>query len=183
MGTMTAQRTLNYGVKAGLITGLGSSIADCLYACIGAFGLYFMSDFLLSYQKIINIFGGSLILVMGIRLMIRKSESTQSQPTAAGGVKMFLSSFAVGITNPAAILTFLFAFSYFGISEQTGIFQGIQLVSGVFIGTYIWWGSLSVVISVLKNKAKNHNFRNMNRIFGVILSLFGAAVFIRTLRL
>lgn len=38
VGAMTAQRTWNYGIKAGLLTGLGSSVADCIYACIGAFG-------------------------------------------------------------------------------------------------------------------------------------------------
>ena len=47
VGTMTVQRTWSFGVRAGLLTGLGSSVADCLYACIGAFGLTLLSDFLL----------------------------------------------------------------------------------------------------------------------------------------
>lgn len=50
VGAMTAQRTLNYGMKAGLLTGLGSSAADCIYACIGVFGLTLISDFLMKYQ-------------------------------------------------------------------------------------------------------------------------------------
>lgn len=31
VGTMTVQHTLSSGIKAGLFTGLGSSVADCFY--------------------------------------------------------------------------------------------------------------------------------------------------------
>lgn len=140
VGALTVRRTFRYGIRAGFLTGLGSSAADCFYACVGVFGFTLISDFLLSYQKVINILGGSLILVMGVRLLLCQAESMEEKSEAMGAVKRFLSSFAVGITNPAAILTFLFAFTYFGISTDAGILQGVSLVCGVFIGTYIWWG-------------------------------------------
>lgn len=180
VGAMTVQRTLAYGFKAGLMTGLGSSVADCIYACIGAFGLTLVSDFLLKYQGIIHILGGILVLIMGLRLLLRTGQTDSLQKPAAGGVKMFLSSFVIGITNPVAILTFLFAFSYFGISGKAGWVDAIWLVIGVFIGTYIWWGLLSAAVSLIKKKTVNHCFRYMNTIFGGILILFSAVVFIKT---
>lgn len=180
VGTMTVQRTFSHGFRAGLLTGLGSSVADCLYACVGAFGLTLISDFLLKYQTVINILGGTLILVMGFNLILRKQKTEKPQKPVTGNIKMFLTSFMIGITNPAAILTFLFAFSYFGITGQTGWSNGIQLVSGVFIGTYIWWGSLTAVVSFIKRKTGNRNFPYMNKVFGVILALFSAIVFIKT---
>lgn len=177
---MTVQRTLSHGFKAGLLTGLGSSAADCLYACVGAFGLTIVSDFLLKYQTVINILGGTLIVAMGLSLILRKKEQEKPQKQVSGNIKMFLTSFAVGITNPAAILTFLFAFSYFGISGNIGLSGGVQLVAGVFIGTYIWWGSLSAAVSLIKRKTGNCSMNRANKVFGVILILFGAAVFIKT---
>lgn len=180
VGAMTAQRTLNYGMRAGLLTGLGSSVADCLYACVGAFGLTLISDFLLRYQRIINLAGGCLILGMGIRMLLAKKVGTQQTSDAAVGIGMFVSSFAVGITNPTAILTFLFAFSWFGIQGQTGLSEGICLVCGVFIGTYLWWGTLSGIVTVLKKKAENNRLPIMNRIFGTVLSIFGAVVLVKT---
>lgn len=180
VGAMTVQRTWNNGIRAGLFTGLGSSAADCLYAAVGAFGLTLLSDFLLKYQSIIHVLGGGLILFMGIRLVIKKEEAVSPKEDAAGLWKMFVSSFAVGITNPAAILTFLFAFSYFGISAQSGPFQGIMLVSGVFIGTYIWWGALTAATGIIRRKAGKFGFRHMNRVFGMVLCLFGAVVLVRT---
>lgn len=180
VGALTVQRTIKYGWGAGLVTGLGSSIADCCYACIGAFGLTLISDFLLKHQSIIHILGGGLVLVMGTQLLFGKDAVEQKESTASGGIRLFFSSFAVGITNPAAILTFLFAFSWFGISGKTGIAQGTGLVCGVFIGTFIWWGFLSIVTSMLKKRSKKRSLQKMNQIFGTILILLGLVVFIRT---
>lgn len=179
VGTLAAQRAYRHGFAAGLKTGLGSSAADCLYAACGAFGLTFLSDFLLQYQTIIGIAGGCLILLMGIQILLKKNEDAMAAKQEEGNIRMFLSSFAVGITNPTAILTFLFAFSYFGITGKTGIMQGIQLVTGVFAGTFLWWCMLSAGVVFLKKKTGGGSFRYMNQIFGTILILFGAVIFIK----
>jgi len=178
VGAMTVQRTWNYGIKAGLLTGFGSSVADCIYACVGAFGLTVISEFLLKYQTVINLAGGGLVMYMGLHLLLSKKKPDEI-PSVSGRIKTFLSSFLVGITNPVAILTFLFAFSYFGISGDTNLIQGIYLVSGVFLGTYLWWTALSVIVGILKGRQKKDHLQIMNRIFGVILCLFGMVVFIR----
>lgn len=178
VGAMTVQRTWNYGIKAGLLTGLGSSAADCIYACVGAFGLTVISEFLLKYQTVINLAGGALVLYMGVPLLLCKKKPDEI-PSVSRRIKTFLSSFLVGITNPAAVLTFLFAFSYFGISGDTNLIQGICLVIGVFLGTYLWWTALSVIVNILKGRQKKDHLQIMNRIFGVILCLFGMVVFIR----
>ena len=178
VGAMTVQRTWNYGIKAGLLTGFGSSVADCIYACVGAFGLTVISEFLLKYQTVINLAGGGLVMYMGLHLLLSKKKPDEI-PSVFGRIKTFLSSFLVGITNPAAVLTFLFAFSYFGISGDTNLIQGICLVIGVFLGTYLWWTALSVIVGILKGRQKKDHLQVMNRIFGVILCLFGMVVFIR----
>ncbi len=63
------------------------------------------------------------------------------------------------------------------------LLRGIMLVSGVFIGTYIWWGTLTVVTNSIKKRTGKFSFRNMNRVFGMILCLFGAGVLVRLLLL
>ena len=181
VGALTVQRTFTIGVKAGLLTGLGSSAADCLYACVGVFGLTVISDFLLSHQAVINVLGGGLVLIYGIGLLLRKKEETEEKQSSTAPVAMFLSSFAVGITNPTAVLTFLFAFSYFEISGNAGAGQGISLICGVFTGTYIWWICLTAVTEIFRSRSKRFALTRMNRVFGSILCLFGISVFVRTL--
>lgn len=180
VGTMTIQRTWNGGIRAGLFTGLGSSVADCFYACVGVFGLTLISDFLLKYQVVIHILGGSFVLFMGIGLLLKKEDTIPTESKTIHPIQMFFSSFIVGITNPAAIVTFLFAFSYFGISPNAGLFRKILLVIGVLIGTYIWWGALSTLTNTIRKKTKNFDFRYLNRIFGTILCLFGVVVLLPT---
>lgn len=178
VGAMTVQRTLNRGMGAGLLTGLGSSAADCLYACVGVFGLTFISDFLLKYQTVITVIGGVFVLIMGISHLVKKSVENRAQKSAEGA-KMFLSSFTVGITNPAAILTFLFAFTYFGIGEISGAVNGVLLVLGVFIGTYIWWGGLSGAVCIIKRRSGNRQLPYLNKLFGGILILFAAVIIVK----
>ncbi len=180
VGAMTVQRTWEHGIRAGLLTGMGSSVADCIYAGIGAFGLTMVSDFLLEYQTVIHLVGGAIVLLMGTRLLFRKGEAAEV-PAVSGKWKMLLSSFAVGITNPAAILTFLFAFSWFGIAESSASGSGWLVVVGVFIGTYLWWGGLSAAVALARKKKKTGSFQKMNRIFGVVLSVFGLIVFIQAI--
>ena len=179
IGALTVQRTWSLGVKAGLLTGLGSSMADCFYACAPAFGLTLISDFLLRFQGVITALGGGLILAMGLKSLIHPQGELPPDEEMLGGAKLFLTSFAIGITNPAAILTFLFAFSYFGISEANGWSDSIYLVAGVFLGTYFWWGTLSSLTQLIKRKAARFRLDTMNRIFGGILCAFGMIVFIR----
>lgn len=179
VGAMTVQRTLERGFCAGLLTGLGSSAADCLYACVGVFGLSFISDFLLKYQVIINVIGGVFVLAMGVSQLVQKPAKSAPQRSAERA-RMFFSSFAVGITNPAAVLTFLFAFTYFGITGNSGVLNGSLLVIGIFIGTYIWWGTLSGAVCLIKRKTGNRGLPYMNKIFGVILILFAVVILAKT---
>lgn len=179
VGALTVQRTWSAGVRAGFLTGLGSSAADCFYACVGAFGLTLISDFLLRFQGIITVLGGILILVMGLKSVVHPQGELLSDERTPGGAKLFLTAFAIGITNPAAILTFLFAFSYFGIPKVSGWRDGIYLVAGVFLGTYFWWGTLAALTRLIKRRAAKFQIPTMNRIFGGILCTFGILVFLR----
>ncbi len=181
VGALTVQRTLRYGPRAGLLTGLGSSAADCCYAAVGAFGLTIVSDLLLQVQAAIHLLGGGLILFLGISLLHRKQDTPSRETGSVGRLSLFLSSFAIGITNPAAILTFLFAFSWLGISGGLAFWEGTLLVLGVFFGTYLWWGVLTLAASLTRRKAAAIDPARMNRVFGIILCLLGAVVWLRLL--
>ena len=148
---------------------------------MGVFGLTLISDFLLRRQGAITALGGVPVLAMGLKSLIRPQGELPPDEETMGCLKLFFTSFAIGITNPAAILTFLFAFSYFGISEVSGWGDGSLLVPGVFPGTCFWWGILSASTQFIRRKAAKFQLRTMNRIFGIVLCLFGMIVFLRLL--
>ena len=179
IGALTMQRTFSYGRKAGLLTGLGSSLADCFHASVGVFGITLISDFISQHEQTVNLLGGSLILFMGIRLLLGKKTQEMEQQGAMESAKMVVSTFALGMTNPATIFIFLFAFSYFGLSGEAGIWQKALVVCGVFGGTFIWWGLIAGIVPLIREKAVTFRERYMNKVFGTLLCLLGVVVFIR----
>lgn len=180
IGAMTVQRVISYGKWSGIVSGMGSSAADTIYACIGAFGLTIISDFLITYQTAINILGSLFILFIGTTMFFKNKQITEADQNAKNDITLFLSSFAVGITNPTAILSFIFAFSYFGIT-QMNIGNGISLVLGIFIGTLIWWIVLTILVQILKKKFINYGIIKLNKIFSIILILFSIVIFLQTI--
>ena len=180
VGAMTVQQALTRGFRFGLVTGIGSSMADCLYACVGAFGLTIISDFLTEYQIPINCVGAAFIIVLGLLMLLKRRRETKVKAEGANAIMLFFSSFIVGITNPAAILTFLFAFTNFGIEGTLNLSEGGMLVLGVFAGTMVWWITLSALASCFKKKMKERGIKILNLIFGIILIGFGIFVLIRT---
>ena len=118
-------------------------------------------------------------MVMGLGLLLRKSGADAPEVTNVQGIKLFLSSFAVGITNPAAILTFLFVFSWFGLEGRMAPLDGFLLVTGVFTGTYIWWTALSAGVAAIKKRMKKYSLRTIEKCFGVVLLGFSLVIFVR----
>lgn len=178
IGMLAIQRTLQDGIKAGLLTGLGSSTADCIYAAVGAFGITIVSDFIEKYQIYINIIGGCILFVFGIRMMQKKMKEIKEEREISK-VKIFLSSFLIGITNPVAFFGFLFAFSYFHLGDNLGLIGAVFLVIGVFVGTFFWWLILSDIVYRFREKAVRHE-GVINRISGGLLIAFGVVIFIRS---
>lgn len=179
IGALAVQRTFRYGRRAGLLTGLGSSVADSFHACVGVFGITLISDFITRYEKVIYMAGGSLILFMGARLLSGKQEAEPEKRSAARSAGMCLSSFLIGITNPAMVFLFLVAFSFFDVPVGATAVQRIFLICGVFLGTYVWWGLIAAAVPFVQKKAAGFKICYVNRIFGTILCLLGAVVFLK----
>jgi threonine/homoserine/homoserine lactone efflux protein len=181
VGALCVSRSLHYGVRSGIVTGLGASTAELFYSIVGAFGITVVSGFLERNSIVINILGGVLVIAMGVMTFLKapKQQKDKNKTSYAG---MFLSAFAVCITNPAAVVTYLFAFSYFGINGTLGVTNGILLVIGIVAGTQIWWMTLSFLSQLIKKKTGEKGFAVMNKVFGLIMIGFGAVVYIKVIK-
>lgn len=175
IGALTIRRTLAYGFLAGFITGMGSSVADLLYASVGIFGLTMVSDFVEDYQQIISLIGGMIIFTLGLFIWKNNSipksevESKKNLPTC------FFSSLALSIANPAMLLTFLAAFTIFKIGGTLDVTAKSSLLLGILIGTICWWGGLTGIISLFRKKMTDRIYILLNRILGALLFLLGIA--------
>lgn len=178
VGTLTLQRTITNNKISGLITGLGSSTADVIYALIGVFGITFISSFLLEFQIAINILGSIFILYLGFKTFHKKM--VLKEESKINYLKQYLSSFLIGITNPTAILSFIFAFSYMNVESSANATSRILVVLGVLLGTLIWWSVLVVLGTYLKKKMNDKLVQKVNKVFGLILIVFGTVILLNT---
>ena len=173
IGALTIQRTLEKGFFAGLVTGAGSSAADLIYSCVGVFGITIISDFLTAHPAIIRVIGGILILILGLGILRKKELPHVQQDNKEAAVFYFFSSFTAAILNPATILSFMIAFTAFGVSGNLNAYRGIALIIGILTGTLCWWAALSGVVAHFRKRVTNHIYKWLNRILGCFMTLFG----------
>lgn len=181
IGALTIHRTLEGGFWYGFITGLGSSVADVIYAIAGIFGITFISSFLQRNEKICSFCGAVLIFCYGV-IIIRKKPKNMNHVIEVKGktyLAGFISAFLIAIMNPSTVLSFVVAFSTFGLIDQYSISEGAQIVLGILLGTGIWWGTLSLLVHRGRKKITENIYKKMNFILGTLLILFAVYMVLR----
>ena len=177
IGVLCIRRTLAEGRLAGFVTGLGAATADTVYGAVAAFGLTAVSAFLVSQQDWLRLIGGAFLCYLGVRTFLARPApqvdvaGDRSSRTLAGD---YVSSFLLTITNPLTILSFAAVFAGLGLgSGYDDLGSALLLVAGVFTGSALWWLLLSGGVSLLRGRITENGLRWVNRVSGVIITLFG----------
>lgn len=168
------RRTLAEGRTSGLVTGLGAATADALYGCIAGFGLTFISRILISQQLWFNLAGGMFLCCLGIKTFL--AEPAEELPSAKRNnfVGAYTSTFFLTLTNPITILSFAAIFAGLGLVNASGNYTSAgAMISGVFIGSGLWWIILSGGVGAFRKSFNLHRLQWINRISGVTITGFG----------
>ena len=176
IGIMCIRRTLTEGRLRGLIIGLGAATADFLYGCIAAFGITIISDTLVSQRIWIRLVGGALLLYLGVRTF-RKIPADPKIPINNSGIlRTYLTAFLITLTNPLTIFAFLAVFAALGLGSDLSNFSESALVAGVFIGSGLWFLSLSSGVILFRKKLDLVGLGWVNKIAGVLIIFSGIIV-------
>ena len=180
VGALTIKRTVLHGGGAGLMTRLGSSAADLMYACLSVFGLTLVTDYMLRYQSLLSIVGGVFIIGMALSTGFKAPCDTTDQVGASTLVGCFSSAFMIALTNPATILTYMLAFSIFQIQGFSSMWHCVSLIGGIFVGTCSWWFFIVFLLKIMKGRSSkkgrmrlNQGLASMLFVLGVIILLGG----------
>jgi threonine/homoserine/homoserine lactone efflux protein len=174
IGMLVIRRTLTDGRLLGLLTGLGAAVADALYGCVGAFGLTFISSFLMGYAFWTKLIGGAFLVYLGISTFRAKPREESANNSKVRYLTAFVSTLALTLTNPATILSFMAVFAGLGLGTAAGDYGAAGIVvAGVFIGSAIWWLLLSGGVALVRHKLKPDTMKWINYSSGAFLSAFG----------
>lgn len=182
VGLVCIQRTLAKNKISGLISGLGSSTADACLALVSAFSIRFVLDFITNNHVIMRILGALLLIFIGISSFFKETENKKVRiSTALRHIDEFLSGFVMTITNP--LTAFVFFAGFASINSKVGHSFTISLlfVIGVFLGSLLWWFSLTLITEKLSHKIKDGHIDNINKIFSSLIVIIGSILLISVL--
>jgi len=174
IGILCIRRTLSRGKMVGFLSGLGAATADGLYGAIAGFGLTFLVDFLIGKQIWLRLIGGALLCILGAKTFLSKPAEQGTSEDGSNRWHAYLSTLLLTLTNPLTILFFVAVFAGLGIGTEGGdyLLAGI-LVSGVFMGSGMWWLILSGFTGLLQKLLNPKRLQWLNRISGLIILGFG----------
>ena len=174
IGVMIVQRTLTRGNWAGFFSGVGAAISDLVYALIAGYGFSLIISFIETHQLTLQVGGGAILMVFGIFTFLqnpikqirtpRKSNITYWQDV--------VTTFALTITNPLAVFTFLIIFASFDVFVEAQEKNLIYVVLiGVFMGALLWWMNLTLLVGLFRRFINIRRLWWINKISGASIAV------------
>jgi len=173
IGILCIRKTLAEGHVPGFIIGLGAASADAIYGCIAAFGLSVVSNLLLSQQIWFRLIGGVFLCYLGIKTFIARPANQSVPINGRGLLASYVSTFLLTLTNPISILAFIGIFAALGLGNGLDLSSAWTLVLGVFLGSVLWFLTLSTSVTLFRDKISHVGLGWVNRISGILIIAFG----------
>lgn len=176
IGVLCIQHALLRGMLYGLVAGLGAALADAIYGAMAGFGVTVFSNFLTTYQFWFQLGGAIFLWYLGSSIFFSKPEPEKKDAIPLSLWRVFLTTFALTLTNPMTIVCFAGVYAGLGIcTAEFSFVPAVVLTLGVLVGSSAWWLLLSCGVSYLgrwtSSTAPTHW---LNRISGGIILAFAA---------
>lgn len=173
IGIICVRKTLTEGRMHGMVIGLGAATADLFYGSVAAFGLTIISDTLQSQRVWIRLVGGALLLFLGIRTFRARPADPKMPLRHTGIIRSYFTTIFLTFTNPITIFAFIAVFSALGLGDGLGFFSASILVSGVFLGSGLWFLILSSGVTLFRKKLDLGGMKWVNKIAGALIFISG----------
>jgi len=172
------RRTLTLGKRHGLMSGLGAAVADALYGAMAALGLTVVSGIIEENQTLFFILGGIVLCLLGVRTFLCQREKQARPVDTMVHAGNFFSTFLLTLMNPMTVLAFMAAFASANLSAIAHMSKSL-LILGVFLGSGLWWITLSLLAGVFRSVVNEEHMGTINRIAGTLIVICGVLVMLQ----
>lgn len=173
IGALCINRTLERGFLAGVAGGLGTAIADGVYATLAAFGFATFSAILTGIDIPMRLAGGVFMLYLGRKTFQAKPRVVAATVSARDLVGTTAATFFLTITNPMTILSFIALFAGLGLASASGVSAALTVIAGVVLGSMLWWTVLSGGVALVRHRLPPAFAIWTSRVSAIILLGFG----------
>ncbi len=185
VGILCIQRTLNKGRWYGLVTGVGASVSDIIYALITGFGMSFVMDLITEPQTLfyLKVFGSLLLMAFGIYCW--RTDPTKKMHISGNRkgtlIHNGVTAFLVTFSNPLIIFLFMALFAQFTFVIPDHPFEMFLGYMSIVAGALIWWYGLTWLIDKIREKFDNNGILLINKIIGSLVIVLSIVILIGTI--
>ena len=174
VGILYVRRTLEHGVRFGLVIGASAACWDMVNGIVAAFGITLISNIITLEQYSIHLVSGIILLVMGYIVCRGQPVAEKAVKAPRGHTWAFFSTALLVLTNSLTLFAFAAAFAVIGVKNIVGHpASGLMLVAGVFFGSLTWFVLLAGLVHLFKKKVMQVGLTLVNRVEGALLTLCG----------
>ena len=177
MGLICLRRTLTRGRSAGLTSALGISLAYGFWSYVAIHGLTAVSSWVEQEKNILEFAIALFFFLYGLHGIFNTPDTRypalQNNDNASG----FLPVFLVVFLNPSTFIMFVVLFTLFGVTKNHyGLFSSLKIVFSVFIGSVVFWITLSKVLHKVRKKLTDSTYILISRLSSCFIMIFGIII-------
>lgn len=205
LGVLCIQRTINKGKWHGVVTGLGATTSDIIYAFLVGFSMNIIVDFISAHQYVIQLIGAIVIGFFGLHIyntkpqemeIIRKRKqkgelrvegSIAKNPTLYEAILKndyfhdYISAFGLCFSNPLIIFLFIGLFAQFHMFGTESVTLNMSCIFFIIVGAFLWWMTLTYIVCKFRKNFKEKGMVILNHITGGILIIAAVATAINAI--
>ncbi|MCX8507212.1 MAG: LysE family transporter [Alphaproteobacteria bacterium] len=182
VASLCVRRSLEQGLRAGLLTGMGAVAADMIFALLASLGSAVLFPLVTHYGFWLRLGGGMVMLGMFAVTWRKPPPEPKPTPNWRDQSTEFLSAFAITLSNPFTILGFTAIFAAMGgmDAEHLAIDRAMNLL-GIGTGCVLWWGGLAIASRALRHHMDQNHLKILRHIASFLLLIFGVAAIVTSL--
>lgn len=186
IGAICIRHALSGHWSLGMLTGLGTAVADAALAAAAVFGLTLITA--IEDQAIWRLIGGVFLVYLGFQMM-RKRQAVvvgAKDPVGKPGGRWRQITGALGtgfgltIINPATLIAFAGVFASLGLfaDPYRDFLANWSIIVGSFCGSMVWWTVLTTGVASMRQHLPMRTIAMINAVVGLlILGLGGFSIF------
>jgi len=150
------KRTLENGVKSGIVSSLGVTTVEAIYAAAAIYGIGIVSDFLLKWKIYLQLVGVVFMMYVGLKAIFTRPQIGQIKVSRNNLWRDYFSMLLLTLFNPLTLFGFIAVFTSFGAHEfGDEISHQLAMLSGFVAMSFGYCMLLIFISSLIKNKFRS----------------------------
>lgn len=181
IGQFSLRRALNGSKRTGILTGLGTGLANAVFAAVIIYGLKGIDQVLAQLEHHVFLrFGAGLFLIyLGVTHYMKPSTDVRMVEKFSAHHTVFITAFLFTISNPSTFFAISSFYALGGLLKYPVTANTIfQSSAGMFFGAFLMWVMITAILSRVRRKGSAKMLEVINHGTSFIIGIFGLIVII-----